>query len=347
MKHPALEIEHGGGGSRKPQNQIRYLIRLSFFFSIGLCIVKFVTWYVTGSLVILSDAMESIINVAGAGFAWYSSHVSGKPRDAEHPYGHGKVEFFSIGFEGALIFMAGVLIYYEAIIRLIHPVLLTQVTTGVLLTAATGLINFLLGFTLLRQGRRLNNLVLQGNGKHLLSDSYTSIGVVAALVLLLLTHAAWIDAVASLVAGSIILITGFRMVRKSVGGLMDEADPEVVATIIRILQEQRRDSWIDVHNLRVQRYGSSYHVDCHVTLPYYYSLHQVHDEISLLDRLLNAAFPAGQIEFFIHTDPCIPESCRHCVLENCTERKHPLTEKLEWSSENLLPNIKHGVTLPA
>lgn len=325
---------------------IRKLVRFSFFVSLFICLIKFAAWKITGSLVVLSDALESIINIAGAGFAWYSVYLTEKPRDAEHPYGHGKVEFFSIGFEGALVFMVGMLIFYEGISRLIHPQPVQELAIGIYLTLATGLMNLLVGITLVLKGRTYNSIVLQGNGKHLLSDSYTSIGVVLAMGLMGLTGANWIDPVASLMAGVFIIVTGFRMVRKSVAGLMDEADPEIVEIIIRMLQEQRRNNWIDVHNLRVQRYGSSYHVDCHVTLPFYFSLQEVHEEISLLDRSLNTAFPAGQIEFFIHTDPCIAASCRHCLLSACKERKQDFTRQLTWSRENILPNFKHGVTVP-
>lgn len=322
------------------------LIRFSFFVSLFLCGIKFMAWFLTGSLVILSDALESIINVAGAGFAWYSTYLSGKPRDAEHPYGHGKVEFFSIGFEGALIFIAGLYIFYEGCTRLTNPQPVQQVAVGLVLTGFTGLINLIVGLILLYKAKALNSITLQGNGRHLLSDSYTSMGVLMAMVLVLLTGKNWIDPVASLVAGAVILLTGFRLVRRSVAGLMDEADPKVVETIIRNLQQQRCNNWIDVHNLRVQRYGSSYHVDCHLTLPFYFTLRQVHDEVSLLDKSLNAAFPSGDIEFFIHTDPCIPASCQHCLLTACKERQQPFIERLEWCSDNLLPNKKHGVEMP-
>ena len=175
-----------------------------------------------------------------------------------------------------------------------------------------------------------------------MSDSYTSIGVLLALVLILLIGYQWIDPVASFVAGGIIIFTGFQLLRKAVGGLMDEADPSVVADIIHILNKNRRSSWVDVHNLRVQRYGNFYHVDCHVTLPFYYSLNQVHDEISAMDRLLNEQFEKGSIEFFIHTDPCLEMSCTHCLLNTCPERRRPFVQQLEWTHENLLPNRKHA-----
>ncbi|HMO32220.1 MAG TPA: cation diffusion facilitator family transporter [Lacibacter sp.] len=332
------------------QHRVSLFIRLSLAVSILIALVKFFAWYKTGSLVILSDALESLINVTGACFAWYSIWLSGKPRDTEHPYGHGKVEFFSIGFEGALILIAGAGIIWKAVQLLLHPQPVESPALGLWLTAGTGLANLLLGWVLLRQGKQLHSVTLEGNGRHIMSDSFSSLGVIVAMALILMSGKSWIDPVASLVAGAIIVITGVRLVRKSVSGLMDEAEPEVVNTIIRILQEHREPAWIDVHNLRVQRFGSFYHVDAHVTLPHYYSLQQVHEQLTRIDEVLNTRFDRGSIEFFIHTDPCIPDSCPHCTLQQCPVRQQPFQAQLTWSRHNLLPNRKHrlkeGVPFP-
>ena len=323
------------------RNELFY-IRLSFFISLLLCCVKFFAWYITDLLVILSDALESIINVVGAAFAWYSIYLSGKPRDKEHPYGHGKIEFFSIGFEGAMILLAGILILFEAVHLLIQPEQAHEAGMSFWLMTATGVANLLLGYILVKKGKKYNSVTLQGNGKHIMSDSFTSIGVVVAIGLIYFTKIQWIDPVASIVAGSIIVVTGFRLVRKSISGLMDEADPKIVKEIIEVLKTNRKDTWIDVHNLRVQRYGNFYHVDCHVTLPFYYSLTQVHDIITEMDQELNQQFEGGSIEFFIHTDPCMDYSCAHCKLADCKERKHTFTGLIEWNEENLLPNKRHA-----
>ena len=319
-----------------------FFIRISFIVSLILCGVKFFAWYVTDLLVILSDALESIINVVGSAFAWYSIYLSGKPRDKEHPYGHGKIEFFSIGFEGAMILLAGLLILFEAVHLFIQPQVAEQSAISFWLMFFTGVANFLLGLTLVQKGKKFNSVTLQGNGKHIMSDSYTSAGVLVAVALIYFTGLQWIDPVASVVAGTIIVITGFKLLRKSVRGLMDEADPKIVQEIIDVLKKNRKNTWIDVHNLRVQRYGNYYHVDCHVTLPFYYSLTQVHDIITEMDQELNAQFEGGTIEFFIHTDPCMDYSCAHCQLSDCKERKRPFTEKIEWDEENLLPNKRHA-----
>jgi cation diffusion facilitator family transporter len=326
---------------KKLNNRELKYIRASFLISTFICSVKFAAYFFTHSLVILSDALESIINVVASAFAWYSIYLSNKPKDTEHPYGHGKIEFFSIGFEGAMIFIAGFVILIQAVLLFLHPTALHQLTTGLWLTLAGGAVNFLLGYFLLSKGKQLNSLTLTGNGKHILSDSYTSIGVLLAIVLIMLTGYQWIDPVASAIAAVIIIYTGFQLVRKSVRGLMDETDMNVVNELVLILKENRKPVWIDVHNMRVQRYGSYYHVDCHVTLPYYFSLEEVHHEISVMDKLMNEQFKKGSVEFFIHTDHCIESSCKHCLLSDCKVRRVPFVQKIEWSKENLLPNKKH------
>jgi cation diffusion facilitator family transporter len=320
--------------------ELKY-IRASFVISTAICAVKFAAYFITHSLVILSDALESIINVVASAFAWYSIYLSNKPRDTEHPYGHGKIEFFSIGFEGAMILIAGIGILMQAVLFFFNPATLHELGMGLWLTLVGGIINYLLGYFLLSKGRKLNSLTLTGNGKHIISDSYTSIGVVVAIVFILFTGYQWIDPVASAIAAVIIIYTGFKLVRKSVRGLMDEVDMKVVDELVSILKENRRPVWIDVHNMRVQRYGSYYHVDCHVTLPYYFLLEEVHQEISAMDKLMNEHFKKGSVEFFIHTDPCIESSCKHCLLNDCKVRRIPFVQKIEWSKENLLPNKKH------
>jgi cation diffusion facilitator family transporter len=318
-----------------------FYIRLSFIISLLVCTVKFWAFFATGSLVILSDALESIINVAGAAFAWYSIYLAGKPKDFDHPYGHGKIEFFSIGFEGGMIFLAGIGIALQAVLYFIKPKELMQLQTGIWLSVAAGLANFLLGSLLLLKGKQSNSITLKGNGHHILSDGYTSLGVILALGLIWLTGYKWIDPLASILAAAVLIYTGAKLVRKAIRGLMDEMDLNIVEEITSILIQNRRPNWIDVHNLRVQRYGNNFHVDCHVTLPYYFTLEQVHKEISEMDELLNKNFEQGSIEFFIHTDPCIESSCSHCMLFDCTVRRKEFVKKIDWNRSNLLPNRKH------
>lgn len=296
----------------------------------------------THSVAILSDALESIINVVAGGFASYSIYLAGKPRDENHPYGHGKVEFFSIGFEGAMIFIAGCLILYKAVQYFIGDSRLHDVTQGIWLIGATMLVNLLLGQYLVRVGRRLPSITILGNGQHIMTDVYSSAGLVAALVVIHFTGWAWVDPAVSVIMGLLILRKGYQLMRRSISGLMDEADMQVVEQVVEILNNNRRPAWIDVHNMRVQQYGNNYHIDCHITLPYYLELSQAHDELKALEALMSREFPAREVEFFIHTDPCIPICCHYCQLMQCPVRSHPFTGKIDWKKENVLPNRKHA-----
>jgi cation diffusion facilitator family transporter len=317
------------------------LITWSILLSAAICALKFYTYYISKSVVVLSDALESIINVVTGVFAFYSIHLAATPSDTNHPYGHGKIEFFSIGFEGGMIAFAGVGIIYSAILHYLHPQPLADLHSALWLIALSGAANGGIGWWLVRRGRGLQSLTLEGNGRHILSDSYSSIGVLAAVAIITFSGWLWVDPLASVIAGVLILVSGFRLLRKSISGLMDEADLNVVDEVVRILSKHREPAWIDVHNMRVQRFGTLYHIDCHVTLPYYYTLETVHEIISRLARIVNEDFTKGEVEFFIHTDPCQFECCHYCAVEHCPARKDPYSLHIEWTKKNVLPNRKH------
>lgn len=317
------------------------LITWSIILAALICGLKFYTYYLSRSVVILSDALESIINVVTGLFALYSIRLSARPSDTNHPYGHGKIEFFSIAFEGTMIAFAGVGILYTAVLHYFHPEPLADLHQALGLVAFAGAANGLIGWWLVKRGRGLQSLTLEGNGRHILSDSYTSIGVLVAVGIISVSGWLWVDSLASLIAGGLILVSGYSLLRKSVSGLMDETDLVVVDEVVTILSKHRESAWIDIHNMRVQRFGTHYHIDCHVTLPYYYTLETVHDIISRLARVVNENFTKGEVEFFIHSDPCQPECCHYCAVEHCPARKDPYTLHIEWSRKNVLPNRKH------
>jgi len=296
----------------------------------------------TNSVAILSDALESIINVVAGAFACYSIYLTGKPKDENHPYGHGKVEFFSIGFEGAMIFIAGVLILFKTAQYFFHPTSLDKLDKGVWLIAGTTLANLLLGLFLVREAKKLSSLTIRANGQHIMTDVYSSLGLIAALLLIHFTGLQWIDPLASLLMGVLILRKGYQLLRTSISGLMDETDMRVVDRVIEILSAHRHANWIDIHNMRVQQYGNNYHIDCHLTLPYYLELSDAHDELKALERMVNVEFSSGEVEFFIHTDPCIPLCCHYCQLAECPVRQERFTGLITWKRENVLPNRKHG-----
>jgi cation diffusion facilitator family transporter len=315
---------------------------LSLGVSVVLLVVKFTAFFLTQSTAILTDALESIVNVIASGFALYSLYLAGLPRDQNHPYGHGKVEYLSSGFEGALILSAGLVIIYESVLSFLDPHPLTELGWGVGLIAFTTAANALLGYALVQQGRRTDSLALLADGKHLLVDSVSSIVVIIGVGLVWATGWAWLDRALALVLALFIIYNGWSLVRQSVGYLLDEVDSPTIERVVTILNTGRQRTWIDVHNLRVQKYGADLHIDCHLTLPYYWDLKQTHDEVHRFEEALQDGF-SSEVEIFVHADPCLQECCHYCQVANCPVRAHTFVRDVVWTAENLPVNQKHFV----
>ena len=308
--------------------------------SILLMLAKFVAYFITHSNAILTDAAESIVNVLASSFAFYSIYLTTLPKDENHPYGHGKVEFFSAFIEGTLIAIAGVIIVFKSGYDLVYPKPITQLYEGASIIGATGLVNLFVGYYLINTGRKHQSITLEADGKHLLTDAITSAGLVAGIILIKLTEIYWLDSVISIFLGLYIIYNGYKLTRRSIGGLMDESNVDLVATIIDILQKNRKDPWIDVHNLRAQQYGADLHIDCHITLPYYFDLNRVHQEISEIDKMINGK-AHRKTELFIHADPCLPACCNYCRMKECPVRQEIFRAEIEWTIENATKNQKH------
>ncbi|WP_294292411.1 cation diffusion facilitator family transporter, partial [uncultured Chryseobacterium sp.] len=282
--------------------------KLIAVFGIILFIGKIVAWKLTNSDAVFSDAMESIVNVISAFMGLYSLYLAAKPKDEDHPYGHGKVEFVTSGIEGALIAIAGLMIIYEGVNSLITGKVLSKLDVGIWIIAATAIINYLLGYISIKKGKAENSLVLISSGKHLQSDTVTTLGVVMSLIVVYFTKIYWLDSVVALIFGLYIIFVGYKIVRKSLSGIMDEQDPELLNQIIKVLEENRRTEWIDVHNMKIQQFGAHLHIDAHITLPWYYSLRDAHNEMEKMILLL-AENINRSIEFNFHMDDCKPISC--------------------------------------
>lgn len=310
--------------------------------SVFILVIKFVAYYSTHSLSILTDALESIVNVTAGFIGLYSLYVAAKPRDMDHPYGHGKAEFLSAAVEGTLISGAGAIILYKAVQNLIHPVQLHKLDTGIWLVAATALANFAIGFYCLQIGKKNNSIALQASGRHLQSDTLSTIGIIIGLILLYFTDLLWIDSVVAIIFGILIMITGYRILRKSIAGIMDEADSDLLGRMVDILNTNRQINWIDMHNLRVIKYGSVLHLDCHLTVPWYLNVHEAHQEIDSLAALVRREF-GESLELFVHCDGCLPFSCQICKKAECRERKNNFEQEISWTLDNISTNKKHGL----
>ncbi len=308
--------------------------------SVLLLLVKVFAWYLTGSVAILTDAFESIVNVVAGLIGVYSLYISAKPRDMDHPYGHGKAEFISAAIEGSMISIAGVFIIYEAINNLVHPHEIKELDYGIILVAITGLINYIAGAVCIKTGRKNNSLALISSGKHLQTDTWSTVGIVAGLLLILITDLVWLDSAIAILFALFILFTGYKILRSSVAGIMDEADDKLLKKMVQMLNDNRRENWVDLHNLRIIKYGSRIHLDCHLTVPWYLNVHDAHKEIDALSGLVKNEY-GESVELFVHSDGCLDFSCKICAKKDCDVRKHPFEKKIEWTMENISSNRKH------
>lgn len=304
--------------------------------------VKLWAWYLTGSVTILTDALESTVNVVAGFIGLFAVSLAAKPRDANHPYGHGKVEFISAAIEGALIIAASLMIFYQAIFRLVHPpTVLPALDWGILLIAFSGGANFLLGIYAVRVGRQRRSATLDAAGRHLKTDAYNTIAVIVGLLLVRFSGWLWLDAVAALVFAVVILFTGYKVLRHSLSGIMDEADLSLLERVLKVVNEHRRDEWIDLHNLRVMHYGEVLHMDAHMTLPYYLQVQDADREIHALEALIMEHFGSA-VELFVHIDGCAFYQCKLCAMPDCPVRQSPLQQRLTWTIENVMKDSKHG-----
>ncbi len=307
-----------------------------------LLIIKFTAWLLTHSVAILTDALESIVNLVAGAFGLYSLYVSAKPRDEDHPYGHGKIEFISAAVEGTMICVAAVLIIIEAIQSLFNPTPLHQLDYGLALIAFAGVVNYVAGAVSIRTGKKNNSFALVASGKHLQTDTYSTIGIVAGLVLIYFTQIQWLDSVVALVFSGVILYTGLKIVRHSVAGIMDESDLQLLEQLVKLLNNNRKENWIDLHNVRVIKFGGTLHLDAHLTVPWYLNVHEAHEEIETIARLVRTQF-GDSLELFVHSDGCLDFSCRICEKKDCLERQFPFERKVEWTVNNLITNKKHHI----
>lgn len=330
-------------------SEIKNNTRTNFAFQRNVAIVgillflgKLLAWHLTNSDAVFSDAMESIVNIIAAFMGLYSLYLAAKPKDVEHPYGHGKVEFVTSGVEGALIIFAGVIIIIQSVDSLLHGNIPKQLDWGIWIVAATAVINYLMGHISYKKGVKENSLVLQSSGKHLQSDTFTTIGVVLSLVLVYYTKLYWIDAVVAVLFGGYIMFVGYKIIRKSLSGIMDEADLDMLQNLSKFLNENRKRQWMDIHNMRIQQHGSGLHIDAHLTLPWYYELRKAHNEMEDLYKLIGENTDRT-IEFNFHLDDCKPPSCEICELWECPVRQRPFVKKIEWNAKTIAQVNKHSV----
>jgi cation diffusion facilitator family transporter len=296
--------------------------RLSLAVGALVFTAKVAAWIVTGSVAVFSDAMESIVNVVAALLLVWSLRMAAQPADRDHPYGHGKAEFLSAGVEGALIIVAAVLIGVQALRDLLVGTVPHRLDTGMALVAGASLLNGGLGIYLVAVGKRTHSLALVADGRHILTDVWTSAGVLLGLLAVEFTGRVWLDPAVALAVAANIVREGWRLVQRAVGGLLDEADQALLERLAGVLETKRPPEWIDVHGLRAWRSGAEAHVDLHLVVPRYFDAERLHRLQEEIERRLRegARMPA---EAVVHFDPCRPHECPNCAMPGCPVRAAP------------------------
>ena len=313
-----------------PADQIiaRQNIRIQTYvalLAVVLFIIKAAAYWLTHSMAVYTDMMESIVNIVAGFFGLYSLHFSAQPRDKKHPYGHGKIEFVSAFLEGSLITLAGAVIIFQVFTSFHKATAITSIDLGIGLIVITAVVNYAMGFLAVQKGRQTKSLALLASGQHLKTDTYSTIGIIIGLIVVKLTGFLWLDKMVALGFAAWIMIEGVKIIRQAFSGIMDEADMGLITELVAYLNQHRRDNWIDLHNLRVIKYGRILHIDAHLTVPGNLTVQQGHDEHEMLATLVKQKY-GDSVELFVHLDPAGPDI--HSTAE-------------DWTMENVLKNRHH------
>ncbi|MGE5399595.1 MAG: cation diffusion facilitator family transporter [Ignavibacteriales bacterium] len=289
-------------GKTKVSRDQLFAIKLSLAFGVFMLAVKWYAYLITGSSAIFSDAAESVVHIIGVGFAVYSLWLSLKPADNEHTYGHDKINYFSAGFEGGLIIIAACYIIYLSIERLVQGVQLSNIDKGTYFTLLASVINLFLGLYLVRKGEKTNSLILIANGKHVLTDSWTSFGVVGGLILTWISGWLPFDPIFAVIVAVNILWTGGKLVKQSFGGLMDTGSHALREKIVNLLDELSSDKKFEYHELRFRESGNVIWIEFHLLFPTTISLEEAHLLATGFEHSIISKFDK-EVKIITHLEP--------------------------------------------
>ncbi len=283
------------------RKDMNFSMRLSFLVGLLLLLIKCYAYFITNSTAVLSDAAESIIHIFAVGFAAYSMWLSLKPADEDHLYGHDKVSFFSAGFEGAMIICAALFITYESVHKILFGIQIENVDEGMFFIVATILINLFLSIYLIRKGKKYNSIILEANGKHILTDCWTSFAVISALFLVKITGNPLFDPIIAIFAAMNILRTGAKLIKKSISGLMDQADSRLHQQIVSLLKQETEARNLEFHHLRHRLSGYKIFVEFHLLFPDDLKLGEAHEIASEIEHNLQKNLDT-ESEIFSHLE---------------------------------------------
>lgn len=283
------------------RKDMNFSMRLSFLVGLFMLLIKSYAYFITGSTAILSDAAESVIHVFAVGFAAYSMWLSLKPADENHLYGHDKISFFSAGFEGAMIIFAALFIVYESVHKMLFGIKIENVDEGLIFIIASIAINLFLSLYLIRKGKKYNSIILEANGKHILTDCWTSLAVISALLLVKLTNITLFDPIIAIFAAINILKTGTKLIKRSISGLMDQADATLHKKIISLLQKETESKNLEFHHLRHRLSGYKILIEFHLLFPEDLKLGEAHEIASEIEHHLQKNLDRDS-EIFTHLE---------------------------------------------
>lgn len=297
-----------------PFDRLKRYAWLSIAAAVVTILLKGIAWWLTGSVGLLSDALESFVNLAGALMALAMLTLAATPADARHAYGHGKAEYFSSAFEGFLILLAAVSIAYAAVDRFLHPQEIEAAGVGLLVSVVASLINLFAARELMQAGRAYNSITLEADAKHLMTDVWTSAGVIIGVGLVWLSGWLWLDPLIALLVAVNIVWTGWHLLQRSTSGLMDEALPETQIKSIESILEKYRNQGLDFHALRTRQAGRQAFITLHVLVPGDWSVQRGHDQLELIELDIRNAVPYSHLT--THLEPLEdPRSLADQVLE--------------------------------
>lgn len=300
--------------------------KISLIAGILLMLGKFWAFEMTHSQAVLSDALESIVNVIAAILALIVLIYASRPADPRHPYGRGKLEFFSAAFEGGLITFAAIIIIGESLRALYHGVALNELGVGLLVVGIAGVLNAILGLYLRFIGKKYNSEALVASGIHIFSDFWTSAGVIVGLGLVWLTGLVWLDPLVAILLALWLARAGIQLVRSSMVSLLDQGDMDLISDLRDLIMQKAFPGMIWVHNLRIIRAGSFHHIDAHLVIPEFWDVPMAHDRANDFEHMIVDDY-THDAEIVFHVDPCRQAYCATCDFPDCHIRKKGFTEK--------------------
>jgi len=286
---------------------------------------KMTAFFITGSTAILSDAAESVIHLFATAFVGFSVWYAFQPADMEHPYGHGKIAYFATGIEGLLILVAAICIIYVAVEDLIRGPVLNHLDKGLWILFGLTVINLALGIFLIRTGKKYHNLILVSNGQHVLTDMWTSIGVIVGVFLVWFTDIVWLDPAMAILVAVNILWTSGKLLRRAAEGLMEKVSPEQTEMIISVLEKAKEDTSISwYHKVRHRRVHDHIWIDYHLLFPTDISITDAHHRSHQVEKKIRSLFPKDHVYVTAHLEPDEHSTAYH---ESYDEPTDPLVNE--------------------